>query len=270
MAVFVFVLVVIVIVIIVMIVIVVIVLIMVVVVVMLLFSMGMSVDTERKTVVLFDLTEGNAEESVVSDERETEIAAIRLGVGIPYEAIGVFEFLLFVLVFVVVFIFVFVLVFVVMFFFMMFFEVFVNEFLERLDGCLVNSVAADFDIVVTAPESVEMESHVPRRAVDPDQGIVLCADGVMALLDDETRFFRQAFRNPVVDDVDDAADGAAAVKQGRRPANDFQPFRQCRIHRIGMVGADSGSVGNADSVLQNLNAVAGLAANHRQTHSGAE
>ena len=75
MTVFVFVLVVIVIV-----VIIVIVLIMVVVVVMLLFSMGMGVDTERKTVVLFDLTEGNAEETVVSDERETEIAAIRLGV----------------------------------------------------------------------------------------------------------------------------------------------------------------------------------------------
>ena len=175
-----------------------------------------------------------------------------------------------VLVFVVVFIFVFVLVFVVMLIFVMFFEVFVNEFLERFDRCLVDGETADLDVIVTAPESVEMESHVARCAVDPDQGIVLCADSVVALLDDKARFIGQAFRNAVVDDIYHAADGAAAVKQCRWPANDFHAFRQCGIHGLGMVGADTGSVGNADSVLQDPYAVRGLAANHRMTYSGTE
>ena len=171
-----------------------------------------------------------------------------------------------VFVFVIVFVFMVVVIVVVM----PFFEVFVNQLFKRFDGFLVDGVAADLDIVVAAPESVEMKSHVARGAFDADQGIVLGANGVMALLDDKTRFFRQALGNPIVDDIHDAADGAAAVKQGRRPANDLQAFRQRGVNGIGMVGTDAGSIDGSDPVLQDFYAVGGLASDHGKTDSRAE
>ena len=236
-------------------------------VVMFLFFMRMDMRTERDAEIVLDLACRKADESAIADERKSETAAVGLGIGISYEAIGVFQFLFFVsvLVFVVMFVFV-----VVIFFVMMFFEVFVNEFLKRFDGFLVDGVAADLNFVVAAPERVEMESHVARRAVDPDQGIVLGTYGVVALLYDESRLFRQALGNPVVDDIDDAADGAAAIKQGRGAANDFQSFCQRRADSDGMVGADARRIGNTDSILQDFHAVPGLTANNGMPHSGSE
>ena len=174
-------------------------------------AMGMGMNAEREAVVLFDLVYGNTEKAVFANEGQAETAAARLAIGVADEAEGVFHFLFVLVVAVLVMVMVMVVMVVVV---MLFLEALVEQLLKGLHGALVDGVTADLHIVVAAQVRIEVKSHIAHRAIDVDQGFVLGTHGIVHLLDDEAGFFRQTLWNPVVDDIDDAADGAAAIQQG--------------------------------------------------------
>ena len=81
---------------------------------------------------------------------------------------------------------------------------------------------------------------------------------------------QRAARNAVVDGVDHAAGGVAAVQQGGRATQHFQPLDHQRVDRHGMVEAEVGRVGRGAAVVQQADAVAVQPADHRSAGLRAE
>ena len=77
-------------------------------------------------------------------------------------------------------------------------------------------------------------------------------------------------RHAVVDRVDDAADGLAAVAQGRRAAHDLDALRRQRIDRHAVIGPDIGDIEAADAVFENAHAVGVEAADDGPAGAGRE
>lgn len=77
-------------------------------------------------------------------------------------------------------------------------------------------------------------------------------------------------RDAVVERVDYAADGAAAVEQRSGASDDFDAIDVHRIQRYGVIIGQRRSVQRADAVAQQANPIAVQATNDRPTGPGAE
>jgi len=98
---------------------------------------------------------------------------------------------------------------------------------------------------------------VQRRVIELVEG---AADGFVG-------FF---IRHAVVDDVDHAANGAAAVQQGGGAAQDLDPLGLRGFDAVGMVGADVGHIVVADAVFHDAHARPAQAADDWLADAGTE
>ena len=88
---------------------------------------------------------------------------------------------------------------------------------------------------------------------------------------DATRSVEQGLAgNAVVDHIDHATDSTAAILQGCRPAQDLDALHRQRVQRDRMVGAQARGIHRGTPVVQDADAVAIQASNHRATGIGAE
>ena len=83
-------------------------------------------------------------------------------------------------------------------------------------------------------------------------------------------FVERALSDAAVDDIDHAADRAAAVQQGRRAFQDFDLVGEEGLDRRGVVLTDGGHVLTAQPTGQHANARAVEAADDRTTDASAE
>jgi len=67
----------------------------------------------------------------------------------------------------------------------------------------------------------------------------------------------------VVDGIDYAADGAAAIEQGSRSAHDVDLFNDQRVDTDRMVETETGGIEDADTILHDAYAFAVEAADYR-------
>ena len=74
----------------------------------------------------------------------------------------------------------------------------------------------------------------------------------------------------MIDDVDDAAHGIAAVENGGGAANDFDAFDEQRIGCDGVIGTCGGRVERTESVFGDAETVAAETANNRAARAGAK
>ncbi|MCY1350232.1 hypothetical protein D9M69_364600 [compost metagenome] len=132
-------------------------------------------------------------------------------------------------------------------------------------------VAGDAQVAGLAREGVGMDRELAVAGLDQRAGIagLVAADGAAGIHGAADAFDR-LLGDAVVDHVDHAADGIAAVHQRRRAAHDLDAFGYQRIQRHRMVIGQGRGVDGAAAVLQHLDAVAIQAADHRAAGIGAE
>ncbi|MNP05433.1 hypothetical protein D3C76_973870 [compost metagenome] len=82
--------------------------------------------------------------------------------------------------------------------------------------------------------------------------------------------FDRCIRNAVVEGVDHATDGVAAVEQGGRATDDLDAVDGDRVQRHGVVVGQRRGIQGADAIAQDANAVAVQAADHRAAGPRAE
>ncbi|MCY1224214.1 hypothetical protein D9M72_363600 [compost metagenome] len=144
---------------------------------------------------------------------------------------------------------------------------------QRLGGAqaVAARVAGDAQVAGLAREGVGMDRELAVAGLDQRAGIagLVAADGAAGIHGAADAFDR-LLGDAVVDHVDHAADGVAAVHQRRRAAHDLDAFGYQRIQRHRMVIGQGRGVDGAAAVLQHLDAVAIQAADHRAAGIGAE
>ena len=77
-------------------------------------------------------------------------------------------------------------------------------------------------------------------------------------------------KKALVHQIDDAATGGAAVKQGRRAAQDFELLGKHRLGSHSVVGAHGGDIQGADAIFHDADPTAALPANHGTTRPRAK
>ncbi len=82
--------------------------------------------------------------------------------------------------------------------------------------------------------------------------------------------FDRCIRDAVVEGVDHATDGVAAVEQGGRAADDLDAVDSDRVQRHGVVIGQRRGIQRADAIAQDANAVAVQAADYRAAGARAE
>src|SRR5690606_12429284 len=141
---------------------------------------------------------------------------------------------------------------------------------SRRRGLIIGAVQARFVparnlvIVRLARRRFDTEGEVsgPDRHAD-HAGFLIVDQAATIFGHDFSAFSRDAGRDLLVQQIDRAADGAAAIEQGRRTTQDLDAFQQQGLAADGVVGRDFGSVHQARAFAQHLDARRGLAAHHR-------
>ncbi|MNG90257.1 hypothetical protein D3C79_491460 [compost metagenome] len=131
-------------------------------------------------------------------------------------------------------------------------------------------VSGDAQVVELAAVGVKVQG---KRAVASFQLARAAAGGVgaaVAQFAGTVDAFDGAVGNAVVERVDHAADGVAAIEQGGGAANDLDPFDGDRIQRHGVVIRQRRGIEGAHAIAQDANAVAVQATDHRTAGAGTE
>ncbi|MCY1223588.1 hypothetical protein D9M72_357210 [compost metagenome] len=144
---------------------------------------------------------------------------------------------------------------------------------QRIGGAqaVAAGVAGDAQVAGFAREGVGVDGELAVAGLDQRAGVArLVAARGGAGIDCAADAFDRLLRNPVVDHIDHAADGVAAVHQRRRAAHDLDALGHERVHRHGVVIGQRRGVDRGAAVLQHLDAVAVQAADHRPAGIGPE
>ena len=115
-------------------------------------------------------------------------------------------------------------------------------------------VPGDVVVVRLAGEGVEVPRHVAAAAVHPDRAVLAVAVVGAAQLEGAAEALRHFLRDASRLDIDNAADGAGAVEQRRRPLQDFHAFRHEGVDRHRVVAAADGNVKRVDPFLHDAHA----------------
>ena len=118
---------------------------------------------------------------------------------------------------------------------------------------------------------VDVEDEVLEAGVEFDRAAAAFGSGIAAeaYRAGQRQLWQHAV-NAAVDDVDDAAAGAAAVEQRRGTADDLDAIGDNAVDRHGMIFAERRGVERGQPVGQHFDALAGLPANDRSGRDGAE
>jgi hypothetical protein len=132
-------------------------------------------------------------------------------------------------------------------------------------------VAGDGDVVGLGAQAVDLDCGGGVAGEGGDDTRALAGGRFVAQLRAarERRSGRGGW-DAVVDDVDHAADGGAAVEQRRRTAQYLDALDQEGFDTDAVIGADAGGVKRAYAVVEHANAFAAEAADDRATGAGAE
>jgi len=124
--------------------------------------------------------------------------------------------------------------------------------------------AGDVVAAVVAAHAVDVQRELPVAGIGAEQaGLAFGAAVVAALGATAEAVLRRRHRDAAVDHVDHAADGAGAVKQGRRAFQHFDLVGQEGLDRSGVILADVGDILRTQAVFQHRDARAIHAADHR-------
>ena len=126
------------------------------------------------------------------------------------------------------------------------------------------------DVVAGTVEVIDVQRKALVAALHQHAAFAGIAAGGIACVGAPAEAVDRLAGNAVVDDVDHTADRAATVLQRRRAAQHFDALGHQRIDRHRMVVAQRRRVHRRAAVLQDADAVAVLAANHRATGVGPE
>lgn len=132
-------------------------------------------------------------------------------------------------------------------------------------------VVGDGDVVGGRAGAVYLHGETVRAGSGGEDAGALVGGGFVAEFRDpaEGRIGRGG-RNAVVDDVDDATDGGAAVEQGRRAAEDLDALDEQRLNADVVIGTDVRRVEGTDAVFQHAHAFAAETADDRPAGAGPE
>ncbi len=109
------------------------------------------------------------------------------------------------------------------------------------------------------------------REGDAGGGGVCIGHGVGAYADEAFHLLTGAFGgDAAVQYIDHAATGAAAIKQGRRAAQDLDLAGQHRVHSDGVVRGNAGGIQHCGAVVEYTHARAALATNDRPAGAATE
>ena len=126
-------------------------------------------------------------------------------------------------------------------------------------------------VVAVASARVEVPREAGSAAVEADGRIARRRDGVAAHLECALETIRRrAGGNTRRDRIDHSADGAAAVEQRRRTAEDLDLVGGQRFDGDGVIVADGRGIHRVDAVLEHLHARARQTADDRPRCAGAE
>ena len=137
-------------------------------------------------------------------------------------------------------------------------------------AAIAKRVARNPDLAAIAPEAVEMHRHVAGARIEPTGQHIAPGVTAVAVLEGSARSARHRGRHAVVDHVDHAADGTAAVEQRGRPAQHLDAIGQHGLGGIGVIGAGIGGIAHGHAVLQHQHARCALAADHGLPHPRTE
>ncbi len=133
-------------------------------------------------------------------------------------------------------------------------------FLERAQQRRLRE-AGDFDIIGIAAEVVEMKRDRVRAEGNLAGSRLFAGCRIGAERDAAAEGFIEAiFMNAIVDNIDQAAGGPAAVQQCCRAANDFNPLGEDAVYAHSVVLAQRGSVHRVERVRQHPDSLTVLAA----------
>ncbi len=182
-------------------------------------------------IVIFIAVDCRTGETEIADQRNTQAAAMRLGIGV-FDDIGRGD------------------------------VVVCTELFD--EGVDVQRVAGNFRIAAAPIKSVGMQGHQALAGFQPKTGrACIPVAGVPAFNGARDGSRWQGFRNPVVDQIDDSTDRAAPVFEYCRSADDLDFLSQAGLEAAGVVGADCGGVVAGDAVLHQPHPRAGQPAEHR-------
>ena len=125
-------------------------------------------------------------------------------------------------------------------------------------------------VVGLAVEAVAVDDEAVAARLDDAGRTTLGGRPAVAQFGGAGGLGHRSARNAVVDRIDHAADGAAAVEQGRRPAQHLDTFDHQRVDRHRVVVAQARRVECDAGIAEQLDPVAVHAANDRPVGVGAE
>ena len=127
--------------------------------------------------------------------------------------------------------------------------------------------ARDFVVVGAPVERTGVERETAASRIDSTRGEALVGGGVdLRHRAGVETVLGHRLRNRVRNDVDDAADGAGAVEQGRGTAQDLDLVRQEGLDRHRVILADRRCVAGRHVVVQHAHALSLESADHRPAH----
>ena len=193
-------------------------------------------------VLTVEAAEGNADETAIADVRNAQCAAARLAIRILDRTEGLFFLVLFV------------------FFAFLFCML---GFFEGPQRCRFGK-SGNLDIVCRTFEVVGGERKGTRAELRPEAAVAIPGRRVHTQGNAGREWLVNALRDESgVDNVDDAAGCAAAIKQGRGTANDLDPVGEEPVNGHLVVFTQRRSIERIQPVGQNPDTLAILAADDR-------
>ena len=154
-----------------------------------------------------------------------------------------------------------------------------DRFLALMLGAVLRAVSVNtfefghprnFQVVEVAKHTVEVERDIIEAALELADVEIHVRRGIAAVGKAPVQRFGKCGGDAVVAHVHDPADSAATVHQRGRTAQNFDAVGQERFDGIGMILAGPGRIGAACAVLKHAHPGAGLTADDRLPHAGAE
>ena len=141
---------------------------------------------------------------------------------------------------------------------------------ERFDRYDIDCKPGYFDVVAASLKALDMKRKIPLTGIESKQASGFIVIVVMGLLKHDRGLFRHHLGNSTVDHVDHAANRTTAVQQTGRTSNDFDPIGKAYLDAFSVIRALVRDICCTNTVLQDTNAIARMAANDGVSNARAE